>query len=1183
MKRNPWIGLASYDEKKIADGYAFCGRSTATHELFSQVDNNLFVTMYGKSGIGKSSLLQAGLFPKLRRNCYFPVYIRLGKDLTGTPYSETVINTICAEIKKYGCKDVPNNCISPLTTPSVKDDNYLWNFFASRRFIDGEGNNIFPVIVIDQMEELFFGNKEQLEIFFKQIYLLLDDSPLLSGAMSDKVITNYRILFSIREDDFFRLEDTIERLRLIEMRHNRYRLTELSNEEAKEIIEIPASGLLAQGEENAIATRIIETIKGENREISSAILSLLCSRIYQSTIGKGESAITLNAVELFLKDSGGNFLASFYSDIIKRLKNRSKWEYIEEFLVTEEGRRASVLRSQFDTHVPDSDFLFSGEMAILRCVTYSSGHEPHVEIIHDILAKHLKESRNERLKKRESLKKWKTAITVAAIIAVTVFVYQYWTIIRSHDRFLITQSRYLISEAGKEYDRGNITKALRISLEALNRQYISEAGIMLRKCDTPPIEGIYSQSILQHESMVQSATFSPDGKYIATTSTDSAVRIWDTKTGKPVTEPLKHEGEVRATVFSQDGKHIVTTAYDKSANIWEINTGKRIKRWKGHIGYAETSPNGKYILIKSSYQIFSDASIYDVKTGKEQLSYFNTAVFSPDGKYIVTVSNDSTATVWDAGSGKQVTEALKHKSRVRSAIFSPDGKYIITVSSDKTARVWDARTGKQVAEPLEHEGNINSAAFSPDGRYIVTVSNDSTATVWDARTGKQVAEPLEHEGNINSAAFSPHGNYIVTASWDNTARVWDVKTGKQVTEPLEHEDYVRSAAFSPDGRYIVTASGDRTARVWDVKTGKLLTEPLKQIGITPVTFSSDGRYILTASKSNNKTVIVYTNKRESAAEPLKHKSSVNSAAFSPDGRYIVTASWDNTARVWDAKSGEPVTEPLEHEDVVNSALFSPDGKYIVTTSYDNTARVWDTKSGEPVTEPLEHEDVVYSAAFSPDGRHIVTASRDKTARVWDAESGKQITAPLKHKRMVRCAVFSSDGRYIVTASDDNTARVWDAKSGEPVTEPLEHEDVVKSALFSPDGKYIVTTSYDNTARVWDANSGIPVTKPLEHKNNVNSAAFSPDGKYIVTASDDNTARVWDAKNGIPVTEPLEHEFYVKSASFSPDGRYVVTASLDNTARIMEFIPLQKIIDKYRKDPELDWSLTEEEKKEYSLE
>ena len=1059
MKTNPWIGLASYDEEKIAEGYVFCGRSAATQELYSHVDNNLLVTMYGKSGIGKSSLLKAGLFPKLRGNGYFPVYIRFGRETVTTSYSEIITATICNEIEKVGYTTETTGIARPSGLPSATADSYLWNFFATTRFVDSTGNTLFPVVVIDQLEELFFRDKEQLENLFRQIYLLIDDSPLLSSAMSEEVITNYRFLLSIREDDFFRLEDMVERLRLVEMKHNRYRVTELSDSEAREVVGIPAGSLLARGEEDAIAKRIIETVKGENGEISSAILSLLCSRIFHSTTAKGENIITLNAVNAFLRESGGNYLASFYGPIITRLKDRRKWEYIEEELVTKDGRRNSRHKSEFDAHVPDCEFLFKGEMAILRCVTYSSGHEPHVEIIHDILAKHLKESRNERLKKRESLKKWKTAITVAAIIAVTVFVYQYWTIIKSHDRFLITQSRYLISEAGKEYDRGNITKALRISLEALNRQYINEAGIMLRKCDIPPIKGIYSQSILQHESMVQSATFSPDGKYIATTSTDSAVRIWDTKTGKPVTELLKHEGEVRATVFSQDGKHIVTTAYDKSANIWEINTGKRIKRWKGHIGYAETSPNGKYILIKSSYQIFSDASIYDVKTGKtiKQLSHVNTAVFSPDGEYFLTASDDSTASVWNVKTGELVTEPLEHEGSVISAAFSHDGRYIVTVSSDKTARVWDAKSGEPVTEPLEHKDVVYSATFSPDGKYIVTVSDDNTARVWDAKSRIPATKPLEHKNDVNSAAFSPDGKYIVTASDDNTARVWDAESGKQVTEPLEHEDVVNSALFSPDGKYIVTTSYNNTARVWDAKTGKLLTEPLKKIGVTPATFSSDGRYILTASKSNNKTVIVYTNKRESAAEPLKHKSSVNSAAFSPDGRYIVTASWDNTARVWDAKSGEPVTEPLEHEDVVNSALFSPDGKYIVTTSYDNTARVWDAKSG------------------------------------------------------------------------------------------------------------------------------IPVTKPLEHKNYVNSAAFSPDGKYIVTASDDNTARVWDAKNGIPVTEPLEHEFYVKSASFSPDGRYVVTASLDNTARIMEFIPLQKIIDKYRKDPELDWSLTEEEKKEYSLE
>ncbi len=716
MKTNPWIGLASYDEEKIAEGYAFCGRSTATQELYSHVDNNLLVTMYGKSGIGKSSLLKAGLFPKLRGNGYFPVYIRFGKETETTSYSKIITSTICNEIEKAGYTTESTGHVKTSAQSSETDDSYLWNFFASTRFVDSIGNTLFPVVVIDQIEELFFRDKEQLEALFRQIYLLIDDSSLLSSAMSEEVITNYRFLLSIREDDFFRLEDIIERLRLIEMKHNRYRLTELSDSEAKEIIGIPATDYITRGEEEAIAMRIIEAVKGENRQISSAILSLLCSRIYQSTIGRGEKHITLSAVDTFLKGAEGNFLASFYADIIAKLNNRRKWEYIEENLVTQEGRRDSVLKSQFDANVPACDFLFNGEMAMLRCVTYSSSHEPHVEIIHDILAKHLQKSRNERLKKRESLKKWKTAMTFAAIIAVAVFVYQYWTIIKSQEKFLVTQSRYLISEAEKEFDRGNITKALRLSLEALPKElekpdkpYINEAELMLRKCDKPQKKGIYSQSILQHESYVRSAVFSPDGIYIVTASDDNTARVWDAKTGKPITEPLKHE------------------------------------------------------------------------------DYVNSAVFSPDGKYIVTASRDNTARVWDAKTGEPVTEQLKHEDYVNSAVFSPDGEFIVTASGDKTARVWDAKTGKPVTEPLKHEDYVYSAVFSPDGKYIVTASDDNTARVWDAKTGKPVTEQLKHEYNVYSAVFSPDGEYIVTASRDKTARVWEFIPLKEVIEKYRND------------------------------------------------------------------------------------------------------------------------------------------------------------------------------------------------------------------------------------------------------------------------------------------------------------------------------------------------------------------------------------------------------------
>ena len=946
---NPWLGLASYDEEKIKEGYKFCGRTVATQELFSIVDNNVLVTMYGKSGIGKSSLLQAGVFPKLRDNNYFPVYIRLGNSETSNrSYAQIIVETVMEELSKAGFKALPSGNATNWEQMDPDSDDYLWHFFVSNVFYNTMGNVVFPVVIIDQFEELFFLDRQRLIRLMRQIYLLIDDSSLASSP-ADSYVTNYRFLFSIREDDFFRLEDVIEHLRLVEMKYNRYRLTNLSDEEAAEVILQPSSGLMAKEEESAIAQQIISTAKGEDGEINCAILSLLCSRLYESAVAKGYDVITLNFLESFLKGSGGNFLSSFFEDVMSKLNNRAKWEYIEDALVTDKGRRNSVLKSQFEDNAPGCDFLFEGKLAILRTVTYSASSEPHVEIIHDLLADHLKTSRNERRQKIELQKirrrqRRNAVVITAALFLLGVFVFQYWSILKGRDKLLVTQSKYLSSEAEKEYEKGNITKALRIALYALpknldnpDRPYVPEAESKLRECDYPQKDDIYCRSI------------------------------------------LKHDGNI------------------------------------------------------------------------------NSAVFSPDGKYIVTASLDNTARVWDAATGKPATKPLKHNSTVNSAVFSPDGKYIVTASWDNTARVWDAATGKPVTEPLKHDRSVSSAVFSPDGEYVVTASKDSTARVWDAATGKPLTEPLKHDGSVFSAVFSPDGKYIVTASGDNTARVWDAATGKPLTGPLKHDEYVNSAVFSPDGKCIVTASLDNTARVWDAATGKLLTEP------------------------------------------LKHDNYVNSAVFSPDGKYIVTASLDNTARVWDAATGKPLTEPLKHDEYVNSAVFSPDGKYIVTASFDNTARVWDAITGKPLTEPLKHDD-------------------------W-----------------VRSAVFSPDGKYIVTASGDNTARVWDAATGKPLTEPLKHDNWVYSAVFSPDGKYIVTASWDNTARVWDAATGKLLTEPLKHDNYVNSAVFSPDGKYVVTASWDMTARVWP------------------------------------------FPSLQELIDKYRKDPEHDWSLTEEEKKEYSLE
>ena len=248
------------------------------------------------------------------------------------------------------------------------------------------------------------------------------------------------------------------------------------------------------------------------------------------------------------------------------------------------------------------------------------------------------------------------------------------------------------------------------------------------------------------------------------------------------------------------------------------------------------------------------------------------ASFSPDGQRVVTASNDGTARVWDAQSGKPVGEPLRHEDLVRAASFSPDGQRVVTASHDGTARVWDAQSGKPLGEPLRHEDWVRAASFSPDGRRVVTASRDGTARVWDAQSGKPVGQPLRHEAAVWAASFSPDGQRIVTASDDRTARVWDAQSGKPVGQPLRHESPVASASFSADGQRVVTASRDTTARVWDAQTG----EPI--------------------------------------GESLRHKDEVPRASFSPDGQRVVTASYDKTARVWDAQSGRPVGEPLRHED-----------------------------------------------------------------------------------------------------------------------------------------------------------------------------------------------------------------------------------------------------------------------------
>ena len=574
------------------------------------------------------------------------------------------------------------------------------------------------------------------------------------------------------------------------------------------------------------------------------------------------------------------------------------------------------------------------------------------------------------------------------------------------------------------------------------------------------------------------------------------------------------------------------------------------------------------------------------------------ARLAPDGKRIVTASEDKTARVWNAENGDQLAILRGHTEGVRVASFSPDGRQVITGSTDKTARLWNAETGQQSAV-LEHDGVVRSAAFSSDGRRVVTASDDKTARIWDVQTGKQIAALTGHTARVRDAAFSPNGRYVLTSSDDKTARLWDSKTGEPVHILEGHTQSVRGVAFSPDGERAVTTSLDHSARVWSVETGKQSVILGHGDVVTSAAFSPDGQRIVTASDDN--TVPIWDAQMGERIVTLSGRTAV----YSPDGRSIVTSDGD-TARIWNADNGKLAMVLRGHRSRVTGAVFSPDGRSVLTASDDKTARLWSagTETNTQMAVLAAHTGSAGRAVFSPDGRRALTASDDNSVRLWDAEAGRQIATFTRagsgmaafspdgrlvaipdnntvvvrdantgeredrifqgHSAAVQSVAFSADGWRIVTASDDRTARVWDLQTGGQIAALTEHTAPVRSAVFSPDGLRVVSTqmpqrsgnvtivtSNDSVALLWDALSGRVILRFEGDMVQLYDATFSPDGKRIVTASGDNTARIWDAATGKPIAVLSGHSDSVLSAAFNSRGDKIVTASADETVRVWD--------------------------------
>ena len=303
-----------------------------------------------------------------------------------------------------------------------------------------------------------------------------------------------------------------------------------------------------------------------------------------------------------------------------------------------------------------------------------------------------------------------------------------------------------------------------------------------------------------HRGWVESISFSPDNRHIASGSLDNTVKIWEVDSGKEVRKLVGHSKSVTSISFSENGKFLASGSGDTTVIVWDTESGREFRKLEGHSNWVTSVSFSGNQNIASGSQDYTtrifNMETNEVKTLREN-NKINSVCFSPDGRYLVTGNYNHNVLIWNVDSSTEYRKLRGHTKIVNSVCFSLDGRYVASGSDDTTVRIWDVYTGR---EHRKLEGNCNyvlSVSFSPDGRYVASGCRDTTVRIWDVDSGNEVSKLEGHTDWVTSVSFSKNGQYIASGSRDNTVRIYSVlsdkvlKSQQQRLLQLQHAHYCK--------------------------------------------------------------------------------------------------------------------------------------------------------------------------------------------------------------------------------------------------------------------------------------------------------------------------------------------------------------------------------------------------------
>lgn len=573
-RKNPWPGLASYDEKNGL----FCGRTQSVNDVFSLICNNQAVTLYGRSGIGKTSLIKAGVAPLLRRRGYLPVYVRLMREIIpgeDGPFSLCIVRRLQA-LLPASCQ--PADAGVPATDPA-----FLWEWFLANSFQNGEGEQITPVLILDQFEEIFFYKEEEVRLFLRQISLLLDDSRRLPDEYDPEAFrSRIRFVFSFRDDALYKMEEAADRDNLAALKQNRYVLKALSREQAAEVILLPSEDIQSGSRmvTQRVADSILDKLERDRNDVDPAILSLLMSELYDKMVSTGSGEIT----EDLVSDFGGDIIRGYYLKGVSHVSSRTV-SFLERELVTADGRRRSVASGDMRGFIRQDDIKSLLDRHILSEVV--KGDVVDYELSHDVLCPIVQQNRRRRRGKRRVLRAV-SAVILSCLLLLGGFWAWNWS-----DKTEQARRAYLRSVEQSRDAASAAVLALQDSLEGLTGQYRRER--VKAVCDSlmegflEPFRALYAQGDASYKAELEAelAAFddiiitrpyrvyiSEDGRYFCICNSSGRYGVKYSVTGKPSFREGNHydperdslvqwttAGDIRSLAYEIPGENTVVNAH----------------------------------------------------------------------------------------------------------------------------------------------------------------------------------------------------------------------------------------------------------------------------------------------------------------------------------------------------------------------------------------------------------------------------------------------------------------------------------------------------------------------------------------------------------------------------------------------------------------------------------------------